>query len=77
METNTMHDKIGQAAGQIWQTLAKSQEPVNIAVVARKADVNAQLAPMALGWLAREGKLKFEEKGKMLFVSLTTSEVCS
>jgi hypothetical protein len=72
-----MHDKIGQAAGQIWQTLAKSQEPVNIAVVARKADVNAQLAPMALGWLAREGKLKFEEKGKMLFVSLTTSEVCS
>jgi hypothetical protein len=72
-----MRDKIGQVAGQIWQTLAKSQEPVNIAVVAKKANVNAQLAPMALGWLAREGKLKFEEKGKILFVSLSPSECCS
>jgi hypothetical protein len=35
------------------------------------------MTQMALGWLAREGKLKFEEKGKTLYVSLCTAGVCS
>jgi hypothetical protein len=77
MEMNTMNDKIGQAAGQIWQILAKSQESVNLATLAKKADTSSQLTQLALGWLAREGKVKFEEKGKVLYVSLCTSSVCS
>lgn len=71
-----MHDKIGHAAGQIWQVLAKSKEPVTLATLPKKADVNAQLAQMALGWLAREGKIKLEEKGKTIFVSLCSSGCC-
>jgi len=71
-----MNGKIGQAAGQIWQTLAKSKEPITLATLPKKADVNAQLAQMALGWLAREGKIKLEEKGKIVFVSLSPSECC-
>jgi hypothetical protein len=76
MEYKTMHDKIGQAAGQIWQILAKSKEPITLATLPKRADVNAQLAQMALGWLAREGKVKLEEKGKIVFVSLSPSECC-
>ena len=72
-----MHDKIGQAAGQIWQTLSKSQEPLSVSVLSKKADTNSQMTQMALGWLAREGKLKFEEKGKTLYVSLSGSVCCS
>lgn len=71
-----MHDKIGQAAGQIWQILAKSKEPMTLATLPKKADMNAQLAQMALGWLAREGKIKLEEKGKTVSVSLSPSECC-
>lgn len=77
MEMDIMNDKIGQAAGQIWQTLAKSQEPMTITTLSKKADVNSQMTQMALGWLAREGKLKFEEKGKTLYVSLAVSVCCS
>lgn len=72
-----MNDKIGQAAGQIWQVLSKSQEPMSIAALSKKADINSQMTQMALGWLAREGKLKFEEKGKTLCVSLSTAGCCS
>ncbi len=71
-----MNGKIGQAAGQIWQILAKSKEPITLATLPKRADVNAQLAQMALGWLAREGKIKLEEKGKIVFVSLSPSECC-
>jgi predicted transcriptional regulator len=77
MEINAMNEKIGQTAGQIWQILAKSPEPVTLTTLAKKADTNSQMTQMALGWLAREGKLKFEEKGKTLYVSLCTAGVCS
>jgi predicted transcriptional regulator len=72
-----MSEKIGQAAGQIWQVLSKSQEPVSVTTLSKKADVNSQMTQMALGWLAREGKVKFEEKGKTLSVSLSTAGCCS
>lgn len=72
-----MNEKIGQAAGQIWQVLSKSQEPVSIAALSKKADISSQMTQMALGWLSREGKLKFEEKGKTLTVSLSTVGCCS
>jgi len=72
-----MNEKIGQAAGQIWKVLSTSQEPVSIAALSKKADINSQMTQMALGWLAREGKLKFEEKGKTLSVSLSTTGCCS
>jgi hypothetical protein len=71
-----MQEKIGQAAGQLWQILAKSKEAVTLATLPKKADLSAQLTQMALGWLAREGKVKFEEKGKTVFVSLTSSNCC-
>jgi hypothetical protein len=72
-----MNEKIGQAAGQIWQVLSTSQEPVSIAALSKKVDISSQMTQMALGWLAREGKLKFEEKGKTVTVSLSAIGCCS
>jgi hypothetical protein len=77
MERIIMNEKIGQVAGQIWQVLAKSQEPLSLTTLAKKADTTSQMTQMALGWLAREGKLKFEEKGKSFYVSLSASMCCS
>lgn len=65
-----MQDKIGQAAGQIWQFLATSQEPVSVSALSKKMDLSSQMTAMGLGWLARENKLRFDEKGKTLIVSL-------
>lgn len=72
-----MNEKIGKAAGQVWQVLSKSSEPVSITVLSKKADLNSQMTCMALGWLAREGKLNFVDKGKTLTVSLSTAGCCS
>jgi predicted transcriptional regulator len=72
-----MNEKIGQAAGQIWQELSKVQEPVSVTALSKKANINSQMAQMALGWLAREGKVRFEEKGKTISVSLSTAGCCS
>ncbi|HML75346.1 MAG TPA: winged helix-turn-helix domain-containing protein [Anaerohalosphaeraceae bacterium] len=71
-----MQEKIGQAAGAVWQYLAQSQEPVSLATLAKKADLNSQTAAMAIGWLARENKLVFQEKGKTLLVSLASACTC-
>lgn len=65
-----MQDKIGQAAGQIWQYLSSNSEPVSISALSKKSGLNAQMTALGLGWLARENKLKFEDKGKAQLVSL-------
>jgi hypothetical protein len=65
-----MQEKIGQAAGAVWQYLATNPEPVSVAVLAKKVDLSSQMVSLALGWLARENKIQFAEKGKTLLVNL-------
>lgn len=72
-----MNEIIGKAAGQIWQSLAKDNTPISIASLAKKTTLSSAMVTMAIGWLAKEGKLVFEEKGKQVLVSLCPSEVCS
>jgi hypothetical protein len=71
-----MQEKIGQAAGQIWQCLATTSEPVSVSALSKKTNLNSQMTTFGLGWLARENKLRFEEKGKTLYVSLVETGVC-
>lgn len=66
--------KIGQAAGQIWHMLSTASEKVNIADVAKRTKLTSQLAYQGLGWLAREGKIEYEQKGRTIYVSLAPSE---
>jgi len=65
-----MQEKIGQAAGQIWNFLAANPDPISVANLSKKTELNSQMTAMGLGWLARENKLRFEEKGKTLTVTL-------
>jgi hypothetical protein len=68
-----MVESIGQAAGEVWKMLAKSKDPVNITDVPKKTKLTSQLAYQGMGWLAREGKLQYQQKGRSIYVSLTAS----
>jgi len=71
-----MVETIGKAAGQIWQMLSKTANPVNITDVPKKTKLTTQLAYQGMGWLAREGKLEYTQKGRSIYVSLSSAE-CS
>ena len=69
-----MQEKVGSAAGQIWKMLANSKTPVNITDVPKKTNLTSQLAYQGLGWLAREGKLEYQQKGRSIYVCLSSVE---
>lgn len=64
-----LKSKIGINAGEIWQFLDKNGEKtfseIEQALPMEKADTM-----MAIGWLARENKVSFYEKGDDILVSL-------
>lgn len=64
MNTN----KIGENAGLIWTALqggALTTKALKKATKLKEADLN-----LALGWLAREGKINFEETEEAVTVAL-------
>ncbi|MDR1344423.1 MAG: winged helix-turn-helix domain-containing protein [Tannerellaceae bacterium] len=66
-----MIEQIGTNAGLVWKVLNEGgklsvKEVKKIAKIKTEKDVFA-----ALGWLAKEGKLTFEEQEGETFVSLT------
>ncbi|NOY88395.1 MAG: hypothetical protein GXO93_03255 [FCB group bacterium] len=64
-----MEEKIGQTAGKIWKTLKKNDQ-VSIPQLPKMLKEKDTLTYQALGWLAREGKISYQSKGKRVFVSL-------
>jgi hypothetical protein len=63
-----LNEKIGINAGLVWTALtegALSAKTLKKATKLKEADLN-----MALGWLAREEKLKFEEVEGEIIISL-------
>ena len=69
-----MEERIGQAAGQIWQALAEAKKSVNIADLGKLTKLKTQLAYQGLGWLAREGKIVYQTNGAKTSVSLAPAE---
>ena len=63
-ETN-LTDKIGENAGKIWRTL-ESQGDVDVTSIAKITQVKVQDVYSALGWLAREDKIKTNYKNKQI-----------
>ena len=55
-ETN-LTDLIGGYAGKIWNTLS-TQEDIDISTIAKTTQIPVRDAYSAIGWLARENKLK-------------------
>ena len=63
-------EPIGEAAGVIWQILAE-EGPASFATVIEEVGVPESLFYMAVGWLAREGKLEFERHDGDYLIRLT------
>ena len=54
-----MSEQIGTAAGVVWEYL-KSNGPATASQLQRGTALNAAQTNQALGWLAREGKLRID-----------------
>lgn len=64
-----LSEKIGNNAGLVWSALEQGEANVkNVKKATKLAEKDLNLA---LGWLAREGKVKFSEKEGELFICLS------
>ena len=68
-----MKEKIGETSGKIWKVL-KEKEEIDIAQLPRILNEKSVSVYQALGWLAREDKIKYRTKANKTFVSLTEPE---
>ena len=58
-----MKERIGNTAGDVWHLLSEKDE-MTVTAILKEVDESQSIAYMAMGWLAREGKLEFIEDGK-------------
>lgn len=65
MDENT----IGEAAGRIWDYL-HAHERATLASVEKSVKAPKSVVHMGVGWLAREGKLQFQEENRTVRLSL-------
>lgn len=70
---NGINGIVGETAGRIWYELRKTGG-IPIRNLSRAVDSEAPVTQMAIGWLAREGKVHLQRKGKQVVVTLTEHE---
>lgn len=63
-------NRIGEAAGQVWQFL-RTCGKTSLTSVERGVGAPKNLVHMAIGWLAREGKVELVEEQRSVKVWLT------
>lgn len=61
---------VGQAAGQVWQFL-RDEGKSSVSAIERGVDASGREVQMAIGWLAREGKVEFSDESRGLYISLS------
>ena len=61
-------EKIGINAGLIWSVIENGE--LNVKAVKKATKLAEKDLNLALGWLAREGKIKFNEVENEVFVGL-------
>ena len=64
-----MNDHIGAVAGKVWEYISQKGE-VNLSSIPRALKEKAVYVNMGVGWLAREDKLLFTDKGGKIQVSV-------
>jgi Winged helix-turn-helix domain (DUF2582) len=65
----TLIQSIGETAGKVWDFLNQKGE-ANIIQLMQGVEADAGLILQAIGWLAREDKLRIEKKGQYIIYSL-------
>jgi len=63
-----VEEKIAECAGRIWTLLQQTPE-VNILRLSELLRERNVVAYQALGWLAREKKINYAQKGSQVFIS--------
>lgn len=63
-----LNEKIGNNAGLVWSALQNGE--VNVKAVKKATKLTEKDLNLALGWLAREGKISFNEVEGELFIAL-------
>ena len=66
-------EEIGATAGKVWNFLHKRGES-SLSAVERGVGAPKQLVCMAVGWLAREGKVALRQDKRSLQLCLTDGE---
>ncbi|MEW4564111.1 winged helix-turn-helix domain-containing protein [Bremerella sp. JC770] len=61
--------KIGETSGQVWAYLS-TEGPVTITKLTKEVGEKKDVVLQAVGWLARENKLFFFEKGRNKLIGL-------
>ena len=62
-------EKIGSNAGLVWSALENGGD-INVKAVKKATKLTEKDLNLALGWLAREGKISFTEIEGEIFISL-------
>lgn len=62
--------QIGETAGDVWRVLAEESGPVSLAQLAKRVEQPRDVVMQAIGWLAREDKVRIEENGRTRTISL-------
>lgn len=60
---------VGQVAGQVWQFL-RSEGKASVSAIEKGVDASGREVQMAIGWLAREGKVELNDESRGLYISL-------
>jgi hypothetical protein len=66
----TYVEEIGATAGKVWGFLAESG-PASLSALEKGVGAPRSLVYMALGWLAREGKVAIDRRERTIQVRLT------
>lgn len=61
--------EIGDTAGQVWGLL-NEKGAQSLTAIKKSLSTSNDLCLAAIGWLAREEKLDFENRGRSIYVSL-------
>lgn len=64
-----MLDNIGNVAGDVWRYLEENDE-ATVTKLTRELGETERTVLMAIGWLAREGKLDFEKRKQGTYITL-------
>ncbi len=73
MEANSVEydvSEVGTVAGIVWQHLDE-HGPKTLSKLAREIDAPRDLVMQGVGWLAREGKIRFEQGPRSKQVALS------
>lgn len=63
-------ESLGSAAGKVWTFLSDADGPASATKLAEATGLDKNAIQRAIGWLAREGKIAVEVRGKNEFFSL-------